>query len=146
MNQTSTDQTVLAEMLCLADTKWVLGHWYAKIILNGRTVPDFSSMAGMAQDELGHTRAIMNYLEQSNGLPEHQLEFGRRVDQIHNMQLLDQAPTSWADFVVTVYLAEHALWCHARILYAGGICSQCQTFVGNLPKKGIFIAYTLRAG
>ncbi len=137
MNQTSTDQTVLAEMLCLADTKWVLGHWYAKIILNGRTVPDFSSMAGMAQDELGHTRAIMNYLEQSNGLPEHQLEFGRRMDQIHNMQLLDQAPTSWADFVVTVYLAEHALWCMLES-YTQGASVAVSNFCRKFAEEGYF--------
>jgi 1,2-phenylacetyl-CoA epoxidase catalytic subunit len=131
MNQNSSDnQSLLAEMLCIADSKWVLGHWYAKIILNGRTVPDFSSMAGMAQDELGHTRATMNFLEQSMGLPEHQLEFARTADEIHSMQLLDDAPQNWADFVVTVYLAEHALW-HMLEAYTDG----SSPAVANLTKK-----------
>ena len=81
MSQNNQDD-LLAELLCVSDSKWVLGHWYAKVILNGRTVPDFSSMAGMSQDELGHTRAMMNYLEQTLDLPEYQLEFGRKVDYI----------------------------------------------------------------
>ena len=138
MNQINTEQqALLAEMLCVADSKWVLGHWYAKIILNGRTIPDFSSMAGMSQDELGHTRAIMNYLEQSNNLPEHQLEFGRAADQVHNMQLLDQAPVNWADFVVTVYLAEHALW---RMLeaYTPGSSVPVSNFCRKFAEEGYF--------
>ncbi len=101
---------VLPELLCTADTKWVLGHWYIKAILNGRTVPDFTSMAAIAQDELGHTRALFRFLEQELDLPEFQLEFARGSDEIHNMQLLDEAPQNWADFVTTVYLAELALW------------------------------------
>ena len=129
-DKTHNNETLLAEMLCLSDTKWVLGHWYAKVILNGRTVPDFSSMAGMSQDELGHTRAMLNYLEQSQGLPEHQLEFGRSVEQIHNMQLLDQAPESWADFVVSVFLAEHALWSTLESYVEGN-----NVAVANLCKK-----------
>ncbi len=131
MNEkTLNNENLLAEMLCISDTKWVLGHWYAKIILNGRTVPDFSSMAGMSQDELGHTRAMLNYLEQSQGLPEHQLEFGRGVEQVHNMELLDDAPKSWADFVVSVYLAENALWSMQEAYVEGS-----NRAVANLCKK-----------
>lgn len=100
----------LPELLCTADSKWVLGHWYIKAILNGRTVPDFTSMAAIAQDELGHTRALFRFLEQELDLPEFQLEFTRGSDELHNMALLDQAPQNWADFVITVYLAELALW------------------------------------
>ena len=103
-------QALLAELLCLSDSKWVLGHWYVKVIPNGHSVPDFSSMAGMAQDELGQTRAMLDYLEQSFDLPENQLEFGRSVTDIHNMELLDKAPQNWGDFVVTASLAEQALW------------------------------------
>ena len=103
-------KALLPELLCTADTKWVLGHWYIKAILNGRTVPDFTSMAAIAQDELGHTRALFRFLEQELELPEFQLEFARKSDELHNMEMLDVPPQNWADFVVTVYLAELALW------------------------------------
>ena len=66
----------IGEMLCIADTDWVLGHWYIKVMLNGRSLTDCSAFAGMAQDTLGHTRAMFRYLEDELDLPEHQLECG----------------------------------------------------------------------
>ena len=101
---------LLAELLCLADSKWTLGHWYIKVMLNCRTLTDATAFAGMSQDELGHTRALFKHLEESHPLPEHQLEFGRTAQQIHNMQLLDAPPQSRGDFMLTAYLAEAALW------------------------------------
>ena len=108
----ATNQTpsLLSELLCLADSKWTLGHWYMKVMLNCRTLTDATAFAGMSQDELGHTRALFRYLEESEGLPDHQLEFGRSSEQIHNMQLLDAAPENRGDFMLTAYLAEAALW------------------------------------
>ncbi|MGI9283866.1 MAG: Phenylacetic acid catabolic protein [Pseudomonadales bacterium] len=100
----------LAEMLCLADTDWVLGHWYIKVMLNGRSLTDCSSFAGIAQDSLGHTRAMFRFLEEELNFPEHQLEFGRTVDQLHDMAMLSAPPESWGDFVVTALLAEAAVW------------------------------------
>ncbi|MDC0651405.1 phenylacetate-CoA oxygenase subunit PaaI [Hellea sp.] len=110
MKTDNISQALLGELLCISDSKWVLGHWYVKVIPNGRSVPDFSSMAGMAQDELGQTRAMLDYLEQSFNLPENQLEFGRSIEDIHSMELLDASPRNWGDFVVTAFLAEQALW------------------------------------
>lgn len=104
------DRCLLAELLCLADSKWVLGHWYIKVMLNCRALADATAFAGMSQDELGHTRALFKYLEESQSLPEHQLEFGRAPEQVHSMQLLDAPPASRGDFMLTAYLAEAALW------------------------------------
>ena len=42
-----------AELLCIADSNWVLGHWYVVCMLNGRELTDFTSMAGIAEDKLG---------------------------------------------------------------------------------------------
>ena len=80
-----TKQRLMSELICLADTEWVLGHWYIKNIKNGRSIPDFSSMAAIGQDELGHTRALFRFLEDFRDLPEFQLEFGRSADQVHNL-------------------------------------------------------------
>ncbi|MBX3596689.1 MAG: phenylacetate-CoA oxygenase subunit PaaI [Rhizobiaceae bacterium] len=102
--------TAINELLCVADSKWVLGHWYIKVIPNGRCLPDFNALSGMAQDELGHTRAMFSFLEEEELVPVNRLEFDRPSTEIHNMQLLDEAPKNWADFVVTAYLAETALW------------------------------------
>ena len=99
-----------AEMLCIADTDWVLGHWYIKVMLNGRSLTDCSAFAGMAQDTLGHTRAMFRYLEEELDLPEHQLEFGRSREQLHDMQMLSSPPENWGDFLVSTFLAEVAVW------------------------------------
>lgn len=106
----ATNNALKAELLCIADSNWVLGHWYTVCMLNGRELTDFTSMAGIAEDKLGHTRALFRFMEEYFELPEHQLEFGRDVNQIHSMQLLDAPPQNWADFVLTLYLADAAIW------------------------------------
>ena len=103
-------QALFSELLCLADSKWALGHWYIKVMLNCRTLTDATAFAGMAQDELGHTRVLFKYLEDELGLPEHQLEFGRSAREVHSMALLDTAPANRGDFMLAAYLAEAALW------------------------------------
>lgn len=100
----------IAEVLCIADTDWVLGHWYIKVMLNGRSLTDCSAFAGMAQDTLGHTRAMFRYLEEELDLPEHQLEFSRSREQLHDMQMLSSPPENWGDFLVSTFLAEIAVW------------------------------------
>ena len=105
-----TRNHLIAEFLCIADTDWVLGHWYIKVMMNGRSLTDCSSFAGIAQDTLGHTRAIFKFMEDEFGMPEHQLEFGRDRDQIHDMEMLSAPPENWGDFLVSAYLAEGAVW------------------------------------
>jgi 1,2-phenylacetyl-CoA epoxidase catalytic subunit len=104
------DDKLKAGLLCVADSNWVLGHWYTVCMLNGRELTDFTSMAGIAEDKLGHTRALFRFMEEYYELPEYQLEFGRSAEQIHNMELLDAPPQSWADFILTLYLADAAIW------------------------------------
>jgi len=103
---------VLDDLMCVADSKWLLGHWYILVLRNGRNLPDFNALSGMSQDELGHTRAVFNFLEAEHGdaLPVKQLEFDRAATEVHSMALLDEPPADWTDFVITAYLAETAIW------------------------------------
>ena len=109
-DMSGTDKALMQELLCIADTDWVLGHWYIKVMLNGRSLPDCTASAGMGQDSLGHTRAIFRLLEDRLGLPEHQLEFGRQPSELHDLEVLSLPPQNWGDFLVTAFLAECALW------------------------------------
>lgn len=104
------------ELLCIADSNWVLGHWYTNCMLNGRELTDFTSMAGIAEDKLGHVRALFRFMEEHFELPEYQLEFGRDADQIHSMEMLDAPPQNWADFILTLFLADVAIWSVANTL------------------------------
>jgi ring-1,2-phenylacetyl-CoA epoxidase subunit PaaC len=99
-------------------------------MLNGRELTDFTSMAGIAEDKLGHTRALFRFMEEYFELPEYQLEFGRSAEQIHSMALLDAPPQNWADFVLTLYLADAALWRFANTLREGNFAP-----VANLVTK-----------
>lgn len=137
MKSAETKQSLLGELLCIADSKWVLGHWFVKTTPNGRSVPDFSSMAGMAQDELGQTRAIFNFIEQTYDLPENQIEFGRSSGKTHSMQLLDEAPQNWGDFIVSLYLAEQALW-SALEGFVGGDYVPVSNFCKKFAEEGYF--------
>ena len=112
---------LIGELLCLADSNWVLGHWYCNCMLNGRELTDFTSMAGIAEDKLGHTRALFRYMEEQFELPDYQLEFGRAVDKVHSMELLDSPPQNWADFVLTLYLADVAIWKLSSTLREGNV-------------------------
>ncbi|MFK8030165.1 MAG: Phenylacetic acid catabolic protein [Gammaproteobacteria bacterium] len=114
---------LIAELLCIADSNWVLGHWYCNCMLNGRELTDFTSMAGIAEDKLGHTRALFRYMEEEFELPDYQLEFGRSVEKIHSMALLDSPPQNWADFVLTLYLADIAVWKLSNTLRQGNVAA-----------------------
>lgn len=105
-----TDKALMQELLCVADTDWVLGHWYIKVMLNGRSLPDCTAFAGMGQDSLGHTRAIFRLLEDRLELPEHQLEFGRQPEALHDLEALSRPPQNWGDFLMTTFLTECAVW------------------------------------
>lgn len=119
-----------ADLLCIADSNWVLGHWYTNCMLNGRELTDFTSMAGIAEDKLGHVRALFRFMEEYFELPEYQLEFGRDATQIHSMEMLDAPPQNWADFILTLFLADAAIWRFTNALRESG-----ETPITNLLTK-----------
>ncbi|NMP14750.1 Phenylacetic acid catabolic protein [Thalassotalea sp. Y01] len=106
----STDNNLMADLLCIADSQWVLGHWYTKNLLNSRNLQDATALAAMSQDVWGHTRALFRWLEEENDLPDFQIEFGRDATQVHNMEVLDKAPQSYGDFILSIFLAEYSVW------------------------------------
>lgn len=126
----SVNDALKGELLCIADSNWVLGHWYCNCMLNGRELTDFTSMAGIAEDKLGHTRALFRFMEEYFELPEYQLEFGRDAKQIHSMELLDAPPQSWADFILTLFLADAAIWRFSNSLREGNFAP-----IANLVTK-----------
>ncbi len=107
--ETSLDPGLETDLLAIADTKLVLGNWYAECVMNGRSLPDFAGILGMCTVNYGHTRAIYQHLDR-HGHDYKRLERGRGADEIHAMNLLDAAPTGWEDFILTVWLAELATW------------------------------------
>lgn len=97
------------DLLAIADTKLVLGNWYAECVMNGRSLPDFAAILGMCTASYGHTRALYQYLA-AHGRGYVHLERGRGPEDIHAMNLLDEAPADWEDFIASTWLAELASW------------------------------------
>ena len=98
-----------SKLLCLADTKLVLGNWYAECVMNGRSVPDFATMLGICTASYGQARALYRYL--APGQEEYaRLERGRGAGEIASMELLDTPPRHWEDFILTTWLAEQSGW------------------------------------
>ncbi|WP_345529113.1 Phenylacetic acid catabolic protein [Nocardioides endophyticus] len=93
----------------MADTKLVLGNWFAECVMNGRSLPDFAAMLGMCTASYGQTRAIYQHLSPGRDAYA-QMERGRGPDAISSMELLDVPPQNWEDLVLTAYLSEQATW------------------------------------
>ena len=59
---TKLDKNFENDLLAIADTRLVLGNWYAECVMNGRSLPDFAAILGMCTSNYGHTRSIYQYL------------------------------------------------------------------------------------
>lgn len=123
--------TTASDMLALADTKLVLGNWFAECVINGRSLPDFAAMLGMCSSSYGHARALYQLLA-ARGDNYARLERGRGPEEIHSMEMLDRAPQSWEDFLCSIWLAELATWTMA----SGFLKHPDRTLAGIARKMG----------
>ena len=57
---TKLDNNFENDLLALADTKLVLGNWYAECVMNGRSLPDFAAILGMCTSNYGHTESQLS--------------------------------------------------------------------------------------
>jgi 1,2-phenylacetyl-CoA epoxidase catalytic subunit len=116
---TDTDTALTDTLLSLADTKLVLGNWCVATVFNGRSIGDFATLLAIAGTSLGAARSLYRLLE-DHGFNYSWLERERSSDAIASMDLLDSAPRSWADLMVTIFLAESATSAFARRLVDSG--------------------------
>ena len=119
------------DLFAVADSKLVLGNWYAECVMNGRSLPDFAALLGMCTANYGHTRAIYQYLA-AHGHDYAHIERGRGTSQIRSMNLLDEAPGGWEDFIVSTWLAELATW----MLISGFLKHEDRVVAGIAKKIG----------
>jgi ring-1,2-phenylacetyl-CoA epoxidase subunit PaaC len=95
-------------ILVLADSKRMLGTRYAEWILGAPELETGIACASMAQDEWGHARLLYALLKDF-GEDVERLEHGREPVEYCNIEALDSAPASWADFVALNVLIDAAL-------------------------------------
>jgi len=132
-------RTLRDELLVIADSKLVLGNWYAVCIMNGRSLPDFAALTAMTGVTYGHARALYQYLV-NFGTDYATLERGRGPDDIRSMNLLDRPPQGWEDFLAATWLAEQASWA----MLSGFLRSPDRVLAGLVEKIGQEVYFHLK--
>jgi ring-1,2-phenylacetyl-CoA epoxidase subunit PaaC len=113
----------------IADTKYVLGKQYAEWCAGAPTLESAVAAAAMAQDELGHARALyplLRTLDPTAGAendPETRSRFA-------SIAALDQPFADWADFVAANYLVDGAM----TLLFEAAIDSSYEPLAGRSRK------------
>ncbi len=102
-------RTALRDLiLILADSKRLLGTRYASWILGAPELETGIACASMAQDEWGHGRLLYALLKDF-GDDVDNLEHARAANEYRSIEVLDSAPTSWAELVALNSLVDPAL-------------------------------------
>jgi len=102
-------QTAIRDLiLVLADSKRLLGMRYAGWILGAPELEAGIACASMAQDEWGHGRLLYALLKDF-GDDVDRIEHAREPDEYRNMEVLDRAPETWAEYVALNALADAAM-------------------------------------
>lgn len=95
-------------ILCLADSKRLLGMRYAEWILGAPELEAGIACASMAQDEWGHARLLYALLKDF-GADVERIEHGREPGEYCSLAALDRAPATWPEFAALNALADTAL-------------------------------------
>lgn len=107
--QTSSGNKAIFGLIArLADNKYFLGRRYAEWCSSAPTLESSVAAAAMAQDELGHARALYPVLKTLAPGGGAELDPETRT-QFENLSALDQPFGGWADFVAANFLIDTAL-------------------------------------
>jgi phenylacetate-CoA oxygenase PaaI subunit len=106
----SEEQALFDLLAALADNKYRLGRRYAEWCNGAPTLESSVAAAAMAQDELGHARAIYPLLQ---GFPQGKAQLAEVEPETRtifsSVVFLDEMFTGWADFVAANFLLDTAL-------------------------------------
>jgi phenylacetate-CoA oxygenase PaaI subunit len=109
-NEISEQQALFDLLAALADNKYFLGRRYAEWCNGAPTLESSVAAAAMAQDELGHARAIYPLLQDFAQAKEQPAEYEPETrTRFANVAFLDQPFTGWPDFVAANFLLDTAL-------------------------------------
>jgi phenylacetate-CoA oxygenase PaaI subunit len=111
MGTEMNEQQALFDLLAaLADNKYFLGRRYAEWCNGAPTLESSVAAAAMAQDELGHARAIYPLLQDFAQAQEQPAEYEPETrTRFCNVAFLDQPFTGWPDFIAANFLLDTAL-------------------------------------
>jgi phenylacetate-CoA oxygenase PaaI subunit len=123
------DEAVAALVARLADNKYFLGRHYAEWCSGAPTLESAVAAAAMAQDELGHARALYPLLRTLVAQSGPELEPETRT-RFTNMAFLDETLGGWQDFVAANFLIDTAL----SLVFAAAVASSFEPLAGRARK------------
>ncbi|HEY7834662.1 MAG TPA: Phenylacetic acid catabolic protein [Ktedonobacterales bacterium] len=129
---TETADRALFDLLArLADNKYFLGRRYAEWCSAAPTLESGVAAAAMAQDELGHARAIYPLLRDlaPAGIDPQQIDPDTRT-AFSNLRALDQMFGSWPDFVAANFLVDTAL----SVIFQAAVASSFEPLAARSRK------------
>lgn len=95
-------------ILCLADSKRILGIRYADWVLGAPELEANIAASSIAQDEWGHSRLLYALLKDFGEDPQ-QVEHEREPADYCNIEAIDAPLGTWSDFVVANAVVDRAL-------------------------------------
>ena len=105
----STTRDALAELvLAVADDEFVIGSWDSEWTGIAPMLEEDVATSSIAQDEIGHARALYELLAELTGDDADRIAYGREPDAYRHAALLNHARRDWAFTVARRYLYETA--------------------------------------
>src|SRR5690348_10966767 len=106
---TQYSRDALAELLLtLADDEFVLGFWDSEWTGIAPMLEEDVAFSSLAQDEIGHARALYELLAELTGDTADRIAYGRPPEEYRHARLMDHARTDWAFSIARRFLYDTA--------------------------------------
>src|SRR5919199_189065 len=106
--QGETREALAELLLALADDEFVLGYWDSEWTGIAPVLEEDVAYSSIAQDEIGHARALYELLAQLAGRPADDIAYDRSPEGFRQAQLLDLDRDDWARSIARRYLYDTA--------------------------------------
>ena len=105
---TATRDALAELLLSLADDEFVIGFWDSEWTGIAPMLEEDVATSSIAQDEIGHARALYELLAELTDDDPDRIAYGRRAEDFRHAALLNHARGDWAFSVARRYLYETA--------------------------------------
>lgn len=117
---TATREALAELLLSVADDEFVIGFWDSEWTGIAPMLEEDVATSSIAQDELGHAKALYELLAELSDDDADRIAFGREADAYRHAALLNHARGDWAFSVARRYLYETADTVRLRAMAASG--------------------------
>jgi len=104
----ATSEALAALLLSVADDELVIGFWDSEWTGIAPMLEEDVATSSIAQDEIGHARALYELLAELTGEDADAIAYGREPEAYRHASLLDHERGDWAATVARRYLYETA--------------------------------------